>query len=150
MPCSEWSCVSGSSHLLLPDLESFKFLVMDHDDNMPLYQAVVWFVAQRKRSRRASPLRARINDTRIGRGVGTIVSEAVLALHLHVVFAGKSTVSSPTSPRCKLLINITPVGIVRKLPQEVPPTPDSPPEHDDESRLGDIDVLIKHHGVRPH
>ena len=57
-------------------------------------------------------------DIRIGRGVGAIVSDPVLALHSYVGFADMPTVSSLTSPRY-LPNNIAPVGVVCELPQEV-------------------------------
>ena len=101
-------------HTFLPHLESFRFLVMDHDDDISLYQAVVQFVGQRRRLRRLDLGRCpwelvaivlpeldglRVVRVRIGRVVEGVVdaltkalSERLLALHLCAVVADKPVV----------------------------------------------------------
>ena len=103
-------------HTFLPYLESFRFLVMDHDDDMPLHQAVVQFVGQRKRLRSLDLGRCpwelvamalpeldglRAVRVRIGRVVESVVdaltkalSEHLVALHLCAVVADKPVVSA--------------------------------------------------------
>ncbi|KAF9784563.1 hypothetical protein BJ322DRAFT_1100263 [Thelephora terrestris] len=107
----------GADHLLegrhtfLPYLESFRFLVVGHDDDMPLHRAVVQFVGQRKRLRRLDLGRCpwelvamvlpeldglRAVRVRIGRVVESVIdaltealSEHLVALHLCAVVADK-------------------------------------------------------------
>lgn len=101
-------------HTFLPYLESFRFLIVDHDDDIPLYQAMVRFVGQRRRLRRLDLGRCpwelvsmilpeldglRVLRVRIGRVVESVVnaltkalSERVLALHLCAVVADKPIV----------------------------------------------------------
>jgi hypothetical protein len=138
-------------HTFLPCLESFRFLVMDHDDNIPLYQAVMQFVGQRKRLRRLDLGRCpwelvamvlpeleglRAVRVRIGRVVESVVdaltkalSEHVLALHLCAVVADKPIVSPLAFPCCRRLADIDFVGIIRELLQEIPFALDPPPEY---------------------
>ena len=102
-------------HTFLPYLESFRFLIMDHDDDMSLYQTVVKFVGQRKRLRRLDLGRCpwelvamvlpelnglRAVRVRIGRVVESVVdaltkalNKRLLALHLCAVVADKPIVS---------------------------------------------------------
>ena len=101
-------------HTFLPHLESFRFLIMEHDDDVALYRAVIQFVGQRKRLRRLDLGRCpwelvsmvlpeleglRAVRVRIGRVVESVVdaltkalSEHVLALHLCAVAADKPIV----------------------------------------------------------
>ena len=101
-------------HTFLPLLESFRFLVVDHDDDMALHRAVVRFVGQRKRLRRLDLGRCpwelvamvlpeleglRAVRVRIGRVVESVIdaltkalSEHLVALHLCAVVADKSLV----------------------------------------------------------
>ena len=138
-------------HTFLPYLESFRFLMMDHDGDMALYQAVVQFVGQRKRLRRLDLGRCpwelvamvlpeldglRAARVRIGRVVESVVdaltkalSEHVLALHLCAVSADKPIVS-PLFLYRKRSTDTDFVGSVRELLQEVPVTLDTSPEHD--------------------
>jgi len=106
--------IQEGRHTFLPHLESFRFLIMEHDDDIPLYQAVVRFVAQRKRLRRLDLGRCpwelvsmvlpeldglRAARVRIGKVVESVVdaltkalSEHVLALHLCAVTTDKPIV----------------------------------------------------------
>ena len=138
-------------HTFLPYLESFRFLVMHHDDDMSLYQAVAQFVGQRKRLRRLDLGRCpwglvamvlpeleglRTVRVRIERVVESVVdaltkglSENILAFHLCAVVADKPIVRPLISLYCKSQIDVSFVGIIRKLLQEIPFTFDSPHEH---------------------
>lgn len=102
-------------HTFLPHLESFRFLVMKHDDDISLYQAVVQFVGQRRRLRRLDLGRCpwelvsmvlpeleglRVVRVRIGRVVESVINaltkalpENILALHLCAVVADKPVAS---------------------------------------------------------
>ncbi|KAF9646163.1 hypothetical protein BDM02DRAFT_296674 [Thelephora ganbajun] len=102
-------------HTFLPYLESFRFLVIDHDDDIPLYQTVVQFIGQRKKLRRLDLGRCpwelvamvlpeldglRAVRVRIGRVDESVIdtltkalSEHLLALHLCAVVADKSVES---------------------------------------------------------
>lgn len=138
-------------HTFLPYLESFRFLVMDHDDDVSLYRAVVQFVGQRKRLRRLDLGRCpweltamvlpeleglRAVRVRIGRVVESVVdaltkalSEHLLALHLCAVVADKPIVGCHISPCCKLQSYFVFVGIIRQLFQEVSFAVNPSPEH---------------------
>jgi len=104
-------------HTFLPYLESFRFLVVNHDDDLPLHQAVVRFVGQRKCLRRLDLGRCpwelvamvlpeldglRAVRVRIGKVVESVIdaltkalSEHLVALHLCAVVADKPLVSPP-------------------------------------------------------
>ena len=114
--------VLDGRHTFLPHLESFRFLAMDHDDDLSLYQAVVQFVGQRRRLRRLDLGRCpwdlvamvlpeldglRVVRVRIGRVVESVadvltksLSEHLLALHLCAVVVDKPIVSEPPLPKC--------------------------------------------------
>ena len=139
-------------HTFLPYLESFRFLVMDHDGDMSLYQAVVQFVAQRKRLRRLDLGRCpwelvamvlpgldglRAVRVRIGRVIESVVealtkalSKHLLALHLCAVVVDKPVVSLLISLGRRSQTDTGSVGIIPKLLQEIPLAFDPPPEHD--------------------
>lgn len=118
-------------HTFLPYLESFRFLVVNHDDDLPLHRAVVQFVGQRKRLRRLDLGRCpwelvavvlpeldglRAVRVRIGRVIESVIdaltkalSEHLVALHLCVVVADKPVVRPPSSfsvVNCRLTIKI--------------------------------------------
>ena len=117
--------VLDGRHTFLPHLESFRFLVMDHDDDVSLYRAVVQFVGQRKLLRRLDLGRCpwelvamvlpeldglRAVRVRIGKVVESVVgaltkalSEHLLALHLCAVVADMPIVS-PLISLCRLSI----------------------------------------------
>ena len=148
--------VLESRHTFLPYLESFRFLVIDHDDDMALYQAVVQFVRQRKRLRRLDLGRCpwelvamvlpeldglRAVRVRIGRVVESVIdaltkalSEHLVAFHLCAVIADKPVVrlSSSLIFNCGLTSGFA--GIIRELLQEVPFTFNPPPEHNKRRR----------------
>lgn len=113
-------------HTFLPYLESFRFLVMGHDDDMPLHKAVVQFVGQRKRLRRLDlgrcpwelvamvlpeldglrALRVRIGkvDESVVGALTKALSEHLVAFHLCALVSDKPIVSpssryTPINPR---------------------------------------------------
>lgn len=138
-------------HTFLPYLESFRFLVMNHDDDMPLHQAVVQFVGQRKRLRRLDLGRCpwelvamvlpeldglRVVRVRIGRVVESVIdalakalSKHLVALHLCAVIADRPVVrpSSFLVINCRLTLGFE--GIIRELLQEVSLTLNTSSEH---------------------
>jgi len=144
--------VLDGRHTFLPYLESFRFLVMDHDDDISLYQAVVQFVGQRKQLRRLDLGRCpwelvamvlpeldglRAVRVRIGRVVESVVdaltkslSEHLLALHLCAVATDKPVVSPLDFLGRLSQTDAGSVGIIPELLQEVPFTFHPPPEHD--------------------
>ena len=102
-------------HTFLPYLESFRFLVMGHDGDMPLHKAVVQFAGQRKRLRRLDLGRcpwelvamvlpeldglravrvriAKVDESVVG-ALTKALSEHLVALHLCALVADKPIVS---------------------------------------------------------
>ena len=157
--------VLDGRHTFLPHLESFRFLVMDHDEDISLYQAVVQFVGQRKRLRRLDLGRCpwelvamvlpeldglRALRVRIGRVVESVVdaltkalSGHLLALHLCAVVVDKPVVS-PLIFQGRSQTDASSVGIICELLQEVPFAFDPSPEYD-KRRHGNSEATATKH-----